>query len=396
MYTPDPSQSTMVLRSKKAGGNRANPLFSIAKKEILQICRDPSLLLIIFALPIVQIIIFGYVATTDVRSIPLGVYDPNPTQATRELVAKFIDSGYFKLFGITSRMDDLDPWLDGGKISVGLFIPHDYTRRLNGGQVANLAVLIDGTDSNNASIAQNYVATILTNQSTHVALERLQRGGLTLKKDPVDLRARVWFNPELRATHYMVPGVIAIILMLITVMLTSLTIVKERERGTLEQLLVTPIKPWELVVGKLLPFPFIGLLQVLLVVTVGTLWFRVPIHGSIVLLFALSTVFIFSTLGWGLLISTVCQNQQQAMMISMFFSIPNMLLSGFITPISNMPAVIQWFSFILPGRYFLEIVRGIFLKGNGLDVLWPQTAALLIMGIVMLTFSSIRLKKSLA
>jgi ABC-2 type transport system permease protein len=193
----------------------------------------------------------------------------------------------------------------------------------------------------------------------------------------------------------MVPGVIAMILMMITVMLTSLAIVKERERGTLEQLLVTPIKPWELVVGKLLPFPLIGLMQVLLIVTVGALWFNVPIHGSLLLLFGLSLVFIFSTLGWGLLISAVAQNQQQSMMISMFFTILNMLLSGFMTPISNMPVAIQWSTYILPGRYFLEIVRGIFLKSNGIAILWPQTAALLLMGVIMLTFSSFRLRKKL-
>ncbi|HEX2952566.1 MAG TPA: ABC transporter permease [Bacillota bacterium] len=370
-------------------------LLSIAKKEFIQIRRDRSILPIIFILPIVQVIIFGYVATTDIRSIPFGVYDPHPSQASRELINRFTDSGYFKLVGEAERMDDLGHWLDQGKASVGLILRSDYAKAINAGQTAKLEVLLDGTDSNSASIAQNYIATILTNYSTKIAYKRLQRAGLTMESDPVDLRTRVWYNPELRATNYMVPGVIAMILMMITVMLTSLTIVKERERGTLEQLLVTPIKPWELVVGKLLPFPLIGLVQVLLIVTVGALWFNVPIHGSLLLLFGLSLVFIFSTLGWGLLISAVTQNQQQSMMISMFFTILNMLLSGFMTPISNMPVAIQWSTYILPGRYFLEIVRGIFLKSNGIDILWPQTAALLLMGVIMLTFSAFRLRKKL-
>lgn len=370
-------------------------ILSIAKKEFIQIRRDRSLLPIIFIMPIIQILLFGYVATTDVRSIPFGVYDPNPTQTTRELVTRFTDSGYFKLIGEAGRMSDLDQWLDRGAISVGLVLKPDYTRRINRGRIAQLEILIDGTDSNNASIAQNYISTILTNYSAKIAFKRLQRAGISMGSDPVDLRTRVWFNPELRATNYMVPGVIAMILMMITVMLTSLTIVKERERGTLEQLLVTPIKPWELVVGKLLPFPVIGLMQVLLIVALGTLWFGVPIHGNILLLFLLSLVFIFSTLGWGLLISSLAQNQQQAMMISMFFTIPNMLLSGFMTPVSNMPMVIQWFSVILPGRYFLEIVRGIFLKGSTLAILWPDTMVLLLMGIIMLIIASLRLRRKL-
>lgn len=371
-------------------------ILSIAKKEFIQIRRDRSLLPIIFVLPIVQVILFGYVATTDIRSIPFGVYDPHPTQASRDLVTRFTDSGYFKLIGEAQRPDDLDRWLDRGEIAIGLVLRPDYAKAISSGQTAKLEVLIDGTDSNSASIAQNYTATILSNYSTKIAFKRLQRMGLSMESDPIDLRTQVWYNPEMRAANYMVPGVIAMILMMITVMLTSLTLVKEQERGTLEQLLVTPIKPWELIVGKLLPFPFIGLMQVLLIVTVGTLWFNVPIHGSIPLLFVLSLVFIFSALGWGLLISAVSQNQQQAMMISVFFTIPNMLLSGFITPISNMPTAIQWFSYILPGRYFLEIVRGIFLKGNGIGILWPQTCALLIMGLIMLVFSSYRLRRKLA
>ena len=217
-------------------------------------------------------------------------------------------------------------------------------------------------------------------------------GGGDLKQ-PIDMRTRIWYNPELRTANFMVPAVIVMILMLTTMLLTALSIVKERERGTLEQLMVTVVKPWELMVGKLLPFPLIGLLEVLLVTGLGVLLFKVPVQGSLLLLFALSAVFLLATLGMGLFISTLCRTQQQAMMLTMFIMIPNMLLSGFISPVANMPRPIQIFSYLLPVRYFMEIVRGIFLKGAGLGVLWPQATALAVIGLVLMAVSVMRFRK---
>ncbi len=272
----------------------------------------------------------------------------------------------------------------------------DFDRNLRTGRTADVAVLIDGTDSNSASIAQNYLATCLQDYSFRLMRARMEGHGLRNLQPPIDLRTRVWYNPELRTANYMVPAVIVMILMLTTMLLTSLSIVRERERGTLEQLMVTVVKPWELMVGKLLPFPFVGLLDVLLVTALGVLWFRIPVQGSLWLLFALSSLFLLTTLGLGLLISTLCQTQQQAMMVSMFVMIPNILLSGFIFPIANMPPAIQVLSYAVPGRYFVAIVRGIFLKGAGLDVLWPQAAAMAVFGLVLLAVSSLRFRKRVA
>lgn len=371
-------------------------VLSIAKKEILQIRRDRRMLPLIFIAPLLQVVLFGYVATTDVKEISLGVYDPHPSQATRELVAKITAPGYFRLYGVTARLDSLDSWLDAGKISVGLALDADYARNLATGRTAKVAVLVDGTDSNSASIAQGYLAASLQAYSVRLLQQKAAGLGRVSLPMPIDLRTRVWYNPELRTANFMVPAVIVMILMLTTTMLTSLSIVKERERGTLEQLMVTVVKPWELMVGKLLPFPFIGLLEVLLVTALGVIWFGVPVQGSLGLLFALSALFILTTLGLGLLISTLCQTQQQAMMVAMFIMIPNILLSGFIFPIANMPPAIQLFSYIIPGRYFVEIVRGIFLKGAGLGVLWPQASAMAVFGLVLLTVSSLRFRKRVA
>jgi len=370
-------------------------ILSMARKEILQIKRDRRMLPLIFIAPLVQVILFGYVATIDVRAIPFGVHDPNPTRATRELIARLTESGCFDLYGRAARSADLDRWLDEGRISVGLALPPDYTRRMEAGKTATVAVLLDGTDSNSATIAQSYLVSNLQQYSSQLALARQARSGRGGLQTPIDLRCRVWYNPELRAANFMVPAVIAMILMVTTMMLTALSIVKERERGTLEQLMVTVIKPWELMVGKLLPFPVLGMLEVLLVTMLGVLWFKVPVQGSLPLLFALAAVFLLSTLGMGLLISTFCRTQQQAMLAAMFVLIPNMLLSGFIVPVANMPRPIQALSLLIPGRYFMEIVRGIFLKGAGLAILWPQAAILAVMGLAALAVSSLRFRKRL-
>ncbi len=369
-------------------------ILSIAKKEVLQIRRDRRMLPIILIAPLVQILLFGYVATTDVGEIALGVHDPHPTQSTRELVAKITAPGYFRLYGWAADLDEIEAWLDEGKIAVAIALPPEYDRDLAAGRTAPVAVLIDGTDANSATIAQSYLMTSLQAYSLAIMRRRMPTpGGVP---SPVDLRTRVWYNPELRTANYMVPAVIAMVLMVTTMLLTSLSIVKERERGTLEQLMVTVVKPWELMAGKLLPFPAIGMLEVVLVTTLGVAWFKIPVQGSLPLLFALSALFLLTTLGMGLFISTLCQTQQQAMMTAMFVMIPNILLSGFIFPVTNMPVPIRLMSYAIPGRYFMEIVRGIFLKGAGFGVLWPQAAALAGLGLGLLAVSALRFRKKMA
>jgi ABC-2 type transport system permease protein len=371
-------------------------ILALAKKELKQLLRDRGTLGLIFLLPIIQLLIFGYVVAADIKNIKFGVLDQDGSSISRQLVAKIENSGYFINRGVMADYLQLEQALDSGKIKIGLVFPARFKHDLLAKKQPSLQVLIDGSDSNTASIARGYFLNIINSFSRQLMREHLRKMGQNSGiGEIIDFRYRIYYNPELKSVNYMIPGIMVLVLLLITTMLTALSVVKEKELGTIEQIMVTPLKQWEFIVGKILPFPVIGMMDVLLVITVIQFWFRVPLHGSIWLLLFCAVLFLMTTLGMGLLVSTVSKTQQQAMLTAVFFFIPNMMLSGFIFPISNMPKFFQFVSLLIPGRYFIEIVRGIYLKGLGIRHLYPQMLALIVMGIFILWFAVKNVKKQL-
>ena len=369
----------------------------IIRKEFLQLRRDPRLLRIVILAPLFQLFVFGYAATTDVRHISTAVYDEDRSPASRALVQQFIGSRYFDLDYVISSPRQMDELLDSGRAQLVVRIPPRFSEDLARNHVAGLQLVLDGSDSMTAGIISGYVNGVVARYSREIAVTRLDRLRRTLPQVPgVEARLRVWYNPELKSANFMVPGVLCTLLLVVTMILTSLAIVKEREIGTLEQLIVTPIDPRELMLGKTLPFVLLGFVDLVLVMTVAVFWFRVPFQGSLLLLLALTATFLLASLGGGLFISTISRTQQQAMVTGFFFMLPSIILSGFMFPIENMPRIIQYLTYAIPRRYFLVIIRGIFLKGNGIDVLWPQALALLAIGAAILALSAARFAKRLS
>jgi ABC-2 type transport system permease protein len=365
----------------------------IVRKEFLQVRQDRRMLGISILAPVLQVILLGYTATTDIKYSMMVVYDQDKTAESREFVRSFTTSGYFVPAGDLERAEEIEAAIKEGRASIALSIPRGFARKLLDRETAQVQVILDGADANSANILLGYSTVIVASYSQSVLAGYTSlRGGIP-QVVPVP---RLWFNPDLRSSHFMVPGVVALVLMIITMTLTSLAVVKEKEIGTLEQLLVSPIRPYELILGKLIPFVVIGFVDVVIALSVAHFWFDVPLLGSLPLLFGLAGLFILTTLGLGLFISTIAKSQQQAMLIAQFFFfMPFMFLSGFAFPIANMPEVIQWVTYIIPLRYFLEIVRAVFLKGSGLAQLWPQALALLIIGGTILTLSVMRFSKKL-
>jgi ABC-2 type transport system permease protein len=368
----------------------------IIRKEFIQLGRDPRLLRLVLLAPVFQLFIFGYSVTTDVTHINTALLDEDRTSASRALAERFLRSRYFDFDHRLSRPDEIDRLLDAGKAQMVLRIPRGYAADLARGRTAEVQIILDGSDSMTASIISGYVNGVLREHSARIAAQRLARLRARLPGLPsLDPRLRVWYNPELKSVYFMVPAIMCTILLVVTTLLTSLAIVKEREIGTLEQLIVTPIRPPELMIGKTVPFVIIGFLDMTLVLLAAVLWFRVPVAGSVPLLFLLSAAFLLTTLGIGLFISTISRTQQQAMMTTFFFLLPSFLLSGFMFPIENMPRAIQLITYAIPLRYFLVIVRGIFLKGNGLALLWPQVLILTAFGLVIFSLAASRFRKRL-
>ncbi len=366
---------------------------TLVKKEFIQIRRDRRMLPILLVLPVMQLIILGYAVSSDIKHVSTVVCDLDRTPESRAFIDRFAATEYFD---IRYRVNDerrIKDLMDAGRVRVGIVIPPRFAAKLARQETATVQLLLDGSDSNTATVAQGYVTQIVNAASARIILERL--GPKSTLPVAVNPTIRVWFNPDLKSVNFMVPGVIALILTIVTMTMTATAIVKEKERGTIEQLIVTPIRPHQLMLGKAIPFVIIAYVDILIVVVAGVLWFRVPIAGSFLLLLALSGLFIMTTLGLGLLISTVSQTQQQAMMLSFFINPPFMLLSGFIFPIASMPEPMQYITYIIPLRYFLIIIRGIFLKGIGLEILWPQALALLAFGVTVLTLSAMRFRKRL-
>ena len=366
-------------------------------KEFIQIFRDPRMKTVIFLMPMIQLMVFGYAVTTDVKHVATAVYDLDNSMTSRELVSRFGETEYFDMVIHAENPRHIEEIIDHGLVRAVLQINKGFENDLQAGKTASVQMIIDGTDSNTAGIVLNYSSKITAEFSRKILAERLSRSkGRAMEPVEVFLDSRAWFNENLESRHFYVPGVIAIIVMLITLMLTGMAVVREKEIGTMEQIMVTPITPAEFILGKTIPFALIGFIDVVLITVLGVFWFDVPIRGSLLLLFGATALYLMTTLGIGLLISTVSSTQQQAMMSTFFFYFPAVLLSGFMFPIANMPLVIQWLTYLNPLRYFLVIVRDIFLKGVGPAVLWPQMAALAVMGLVILWFASKRFQKTSA
>jgi len=368
------------------------------RKEFIHIIRDPRSLFLAIGLPIVLLILFGYGITFDVNHIPVAVINQDHSSLSRDLISRIQSSEYFDLLYLSNSYSGLERLLDEGEVRIILVIPSHFSRDLSKGKDASLQFLIDGSDNNAALIALDYFSRIIRVFSSKVVLKGLNKQGVFLLKEIplIDVKARIWYNPGLRSANFIVPGLIAVVMMILAAMLTSLTIAREWETGTMEQLIATPAKPFEIILGKLTPYFFLGMIQITLVVLTGTLLFKVPLKGNIFFLFMVSGVFLVCGLGIGLFISTVTKSQQLAFMLSLIFTLlPSFLLSGFIFPISSMPRVIQFFSSIVPARYFLIILRGIFLKGNGLSILWPEVLFLIVFGSLIIFACSRRLKLTL-
>ena len=366
-------------------------------KEFIQIFRDPRMRAVILMVPILQVIIFGYAVSTDVRHIPTALYDLDNTPSSRELAAQFQGSGYFDIVQTVRNELESRNVIDSGKAKVVLRFNRGFSEAITGGRTASLQMTLDGSDSNTTSIVLGYAARIATAYNNRVLQARIARStGARVELEPVTIASRAWFNPNLESRFFFLPGVIAQLVMIISIILSSMAIVREREIGTMEQIMVTPIGRMEFILGKTIPFALIGFVDVALVSAIAVLWFQVPLEGHLLTLFFATGLFLLSTLGVGLFISTVSQTQQQAMMTTFFFMMPAILLSGFIYPIANMPTVIQWLTYLNPLRYFLVIIRGIYLKGTGFAVLWPQMAALAVLGAGMLSLAASRFKKTMA
>lgn len=359
-------------------------LFEIARKEFLQIFRDRRARSLLIFPPIIQLVIFGYAVSTDVRNTTTFLVDHDRTRESRALVDAMTGSGYFRIIGQSERSEEIVDALDHGSAIMGMEIPAGFERGILSGGGSDVQLLFDGTNSNTATVARGYAERIVQNFA-------LQRAGT---RPPIDLRERAWFNPELESRDYNVPAVAGMIIMLICSMLTAMAIVREREVGTLEQLMVSPLKPIELIAGKLLFFALIGIGDLIIVTVLALAWFRVPFVGSFPLLLLGSVLYILTALGIGLFLSTVSQTMQEAFMGNFLMFMPMILLSGFMFPVSSMPFVFRWGTLLNPTRHYLVIVRAIFLNGAGLGVLWPQFLALLVMGIGALAFSTRRFRKT--
>jgi ABC-2 type transport system permease protein len=375
----------------------------ILRKEFIQALREPRMRVLLFIPPVLQLIVFGYAVNLDVDHARIAWMDLDQTPESRDLRDRFTGSGRFDIVGEPAREEDVQRVLDRGEAQGVVRILHGFARDVARGQSTEVQVLIDGTNSNTASLVSSYAGDIIAAYSADVmadqqkvrVMTRSPGSAVSGSVPQVAARSRVWFNPDLYSRNYFVPGVIANIIMMVTLMLTALAIVREKEIGTMEQLMVTPVRPLELMLGKTLPFALVGLLDVALVTAVALLLFHIPLHGSFLLLLGCAALFLMTSLGAGLFLSTISQTQQQAMMASFFFSTPAFMLSGFAFPIRNMPVAVQYLTYLNPVRYFIEIVRGIFLKGSGVSVLWPQMACLAVYGAAVLLLSSLRFHKKL-
>lgn len=371
-----------------------NPrLFAITYKEIIHIWRDKRALVVMLFIPVVELFLLGYAATTDIRHLNTAVYDADRSAQSRALIAAYRASDYFDINHFAANEADLGRWLDSGAVRAAMLIPSGYGDKLARGETAQVAFLLDGSDPSIATTAFAASQSIGQAQNTKIIEQTLgvditQLGG-------IEVRPRVWYNPELKSSNYMIPALIGLILQFLTIMFTAQAIVREREQGTIEQLVVTPIHSWELIVGKLAPYSFVAFFSLAEILVIGTLWFGVPIRGSIPLLLGASFLFLLTTLGLGLLISTLAQSQQEAMLLTLIINLPGIFLSGFFFPLEAMPPFLQFLSYFIPLRYMLLILRSIVLKGVGIEPIFPAIAALAVFALFILGAAALRFRKRL-
>jgi ABC-2 type transport system permease protein len=370
-------------------------LISIIRKEFIQIFRDPRTLAMIVVIPIMQLFLLGYSATNDVRNVPLAVLDRSRSEESRALLDSYRAADYFRIAYVVDSESEIEELIFAGKARAAVIIPPDYAQRLNHGD-AQIAFILDGSDPTSASTALSASQLIGQAHSTGILAQKFERSGMSLRvQPPVDVRTTVWFNPDLISAHFMIPGVIGMILYAIAAILTASSVVRERERGTIEQLIVTPIRPWELIVGKLMPYVALGFFNTIEVLAVGHWWFGVPIRGDLGLIILLSGVFLVTGLGIGLLASTIANTQQEAMLTVWMTLLPSIFLSGFFFPLEAMPKVLQWFSYLMPLRYYLVIIRSLLLKGVGLEMIRLDVLAMTLFAVGIMTLAALRFRKRL-
>ena len=365
-------------------------------KELIQVLRDKRLRTVLIVPPLFQLIVFGYAANLDVRHIRTAVRDLDQSVDSRDLIARLKSSKYFDIVAFPQTPKEIEDLIRKGDITISIEIPSGFSGKVKKGDTAAIQIILDGTESNTAMIALGYMGQIISDYSNTVLIKRLNRSGMIgFEEAGVAIEARTWFNANLESRYFYVPGVIASIAFLLPIILTAQAIVREREIGTLEQIMVTPIRSWELMVGKTIPFALIGLLDAIMIAIIGVFWFGVPLRGNPLVLLLGNLLFLMSSVGIGLFISTISSTQQQAQISTFFFMMPAFILSGFAFPIENMPEWLQYITYINPLRYFIIVIRGVFLKGIGLDILWPEMLALAILGGLMIVFSSLRFQKRL-
>jgi len=364
----------------------------LVRKEFIQLFSDKRNRAMLFIFPFIQLMIFGYVVNYDISNIRVAVLDYSKTYESRKLADSFTGSRIFHINHYAATERELGELLLRGKIDIGIKISRDFASIIRKGQTAPIQILVDGSMSNMATMRVAYTSSVL-DKFNREELRELYPQYMSYGK--VDARIRTWYNPNLDSQYFFVPGIVAILVMVTAFILTSIAIIREKEDGTMEQLIVTPLKSYELIIGKTIPYVIISLAQMSAVIVLAIFWFEIPLEGSILLLFFATCLFLLSTLGIGLFISTISSTKQQAMMTSFFFIMPFFMLSGFVFPIANMPEVVQWLTFLNPLRFFLVILRGIFLKGVGLEVLWPQYLALAVLGTIVFSGAIGRFKKRL-
>ena len=371
-------------------------VWAVARKEFIHVIRDPRSLGMGIAIPMLLLLLFGYALTLDVDNVPLVVWDQSESPASRQLVSGFLGSRYFLLRSYVHNYPEVEQAVDSGRALMALIIPRDFSGRIESGRLAPVQIIVDGSDSNTATIAMGYADVVALAYSQGVAVNTLRRTGGRMIQTPVDLRPRVWFNADMESKNYIIPGLIAVIMMVIAALLTSLTVAREWESGTMEQLISTPLKGSELILGKLLPYFAIGMLDVLLAVVMGQFLFRVPLRGNVALLFAMAAIFLAGALSLGMVISIVTKSQLLASQLAMVLTfLPSFLLSGFMYAIGNMPHAIQLVTYLIPARYFVALLKGIYLKGIGLEILALEAGLLTLFGAAMVLFANLKFKKKL-
>lgn len=394
-----PSREVKAMDERKE--RKLNTTFSFLRfrsifiKEFIQIRRDPPSLAIAIAMPLMMLLLFGYAVNTDIDHLPTVVWDQDNSEASRDLVQGFANTQYFDIDWIVYSGDEIQALIDDGKAKTGIVIPPDYSSKLDRHETTSVQLLIDGTDPNAARIALSNAQLLTQHESLAIQEQLMEKRGLSNIEQPIEILPRVLYNPNMESLIFNIPALIGLIMQNVTAILTAFALVREKERGTMEQLVVTPIRPVELMLGKLLPYVFIGIFSFTIVLVTGVGWFGVPVKGSITLLIALSFLFLITTLAVGMLISTVAKTQLQAMQMSFAFILPSVLLSGFMFPRETMPVFIQWIGGIIPLTYFLEILRGIFLKESTLASLWQETVILSVFAFLICLLATLKFKKKI-